>query len=313
MQYFPLMLDTRHCSVLMVGGGVVAERKLTLLARTDAQITLISPVITPIIQQLVDGNRVQWQSRIAALDDISAQFQLIYLATDNQALHQQMAVRAAELGVLINVVDTPSLCSFITPAIVDRGRLQVAISTAGAAPVYARTIRGRLEQALPASLAPLLDFVAANRERVKHSFINEDERRRCWERFFALNGDRFDHQTTTWFEQALDDRSKPTASILLLDQQSDPQLLPIAAVALMQQLEYVFHSEPMTVALNEFIRRDCNREPLQSLEAVLDCQRAGFRSLVVADAPTLAAIAAQSPNCLTLKAGALHGTECHDF
>ncbi|MGL4474354.1 MAG: precorrin-2 dehydrogenase/sirohydrochlorin ferrochelatase family protein [Shewanella sp.] len=308
MQYFPIMLDTNQLNILVVGGGSVAERKLTLLARTQANIDVISPAITPAIEQLVASKRIQWLAHHAAAGDITHHYQLIYLATDDSEVQQQLAAKAAKLSILVNVVDTPALCSFITPAIVDRGRLQVAISTAGAAPVYARTIRSRLEQALPASLAPLLDFVAEQRGAVKQAFLNEDDRRRCWERFFSLNGDRFDDHTPALFQQALVAKTHALPPLLLLDEQLVPQLLPIAAVPLLQQLEYLFHRGPVALELNELIRRDCHREALIEVSAALSRQRAGYRTMLIADSDTLALAAAQSPHCLTLIAGAVHGT-----
>jgi precorrin-2 dehydrogenase/sirohydrochlorin ferrochelatase len=163
MQYFPLFVDTQGLQVLLVGAGEVATRKLDLLSRTDAHIHVIAPMVANDIETYHTQGRIQLSRREVCRDDI-ADVDIIYLATADEQLNMDYAQLATERGIWVNVVDNPKFCRFITPSIVDRGRLVVAISTAGAAPVFARTIRSRLETMLPSSLAPLFDFVASKRE-----------------------------------------------------------------------------------------------------------------------------------------------------
>ncbi|MGL5407948.1 MAG: precorrin-2 dehydrogenase/sirohydrochlorin ferrochelatase family protein, partial [Shewanella sp.] len=162
MQYFPLFIDTVNLTVLLVGAGDVASRKLALLSRTEANIHVIAPKVNAEVQDYVQKGRIVLSQREVLPSDMQ-NYDLIYLATANETLNAELASLAADRGIWVNVVDNPEYCRFITPSIVDRGRLVVAISTAGAAPVFARTIRSRLETSLPPSLTPLLDFVAGRR------------------------------------------------------------------------------------------------------------------------------------------------------
>ncbi len=144
MQYFPLFVDTTKLKVLLIGAGEVASRKLALLARTEAEIVVIATDISAEISRWAEQGRITLLNRSVNTDDIRG-VDLVYLATADDKLNAELACIADERNIWVNVVDSPELCRFITPSIVDRGRLQIAISTAGAAPVFARELRARLE------------------------------------------------------------------------------------------------------------------------------------------------------------------------
>ncbi|MGL5359903.1 MAG: precorrin-2 dehydrogenase/sirohydrochlorin ferrochelatase family protein, partial [Shewanella sp.] len=214
MQYFPLFIDTVNLTVLLVGAGDVASRKLALLSRTEANIHVIAPKISAEVQAYADKGRILLSQREVLASDIQ-NYDLIYLATANEALNAELASLAAARGIWVNAVDNPAYCRFITPSIVDRGRLVVAISTAGAAPVFARTIRSRLETSLPPSLTPLLDFVAERRAEVQQQLPSGELRRLFWERFFDSNGDRFDSRTPSHYRNAFHHLSAKGEILLL--------------------------------------------------------------------------------------------------
>lgn len=303
MQYFPLFVDTRDRSVLVVGGGDVAARKLELLCRTDARITVIATEACDDIQAMKRSGRVVLHERPVNDDDIY-DWDLLYLATNDEALNVRLAGIARSRSMWANVVDNPAYCDFITPSIVDRGRLVVAISTAGAAPVFARDIRARLEAWLPPSLTPLFDFIAARRQQVQETLATVPARRRFWERFFALNGDRFDGQTELHFEDAflsLDGQGE----LLLIDEDTSPRLLPIAAMAMLQRLDIIETDSSLPPELNELLRRDAERRPPSSFAALDKALETGQRVLVYADAAQIKALRAHFPQARHLKPGAL--------
>ncbi|WP_144213926.1 precorrin-2 dehydrogenase/sirohydrochlorin ferrochelatase family protein [Shewanella donghaensis] len=308
MQYFPLFVDTQNLQVLIVGAGEVATRKLDLLARTEANIDIIAPDIAQEIEAYHQKGRIRLTRRAVEAADI-ADYDVIYMATANEQLNKDFAVLATQKGIWVNVVDNPSFCRFITPSIVDRGRLVVAISTAGAAPVFARTIRSRLETILPQSLSPLFDFVASKRLEVQSKITSGKDRRLFWERFFKLNSDRFDSVTESHFEDSFGSLTAD-GEILLLDENDNAELLPIAAMPLLQKIECIYRDSELTpngltTDINELIRRDASREAVPLLSEIAEKYNHGERMLIVLDTVKLKKFKAHFPMAKHLQVGAL--------
>jgi precorrin-2 dehydrogenase/sirohydrochlorin ferrochelatase len=303
MQYFPLFVDTQGLQVLVVGAGEVATRKLDLLSRTDAHIHVIAPVVANDIENYYTQARIQLSRREVCRDDI-ANVDIIYLATADEQLNMEYAELATERGIWVNVVDNPKFCRFITPSIVDRGRLVVAISTAGAAPVFARTIRSRLETMLPSSLTPLFDFVASKREEVQDKLLAGKDRRLFWERFFTTNQDKFDTLTEQRFHDAFQDFSVK-GDIILLTEDTPAHLLPIAAMPLLQTLDVVFSDNPLDSEFNELLRRDASRETLPLLSDITYQYEHGSRMLIVSSLDKINQLSAHFPMAKHLRPGAI--------
>jgi precorrin-2 dehydrogenase/sirohydrochlorin ferrochelatase len=303
MQYFPLFVDTQGLKVLLVGAGEVATRKLDLLSRTDAHIHVIAPTVANDIENYYTQGRIQLSRREVCADDI-ANVDIIYLATAAEQLNMDFAQLATERGIWVNVVDNPKFCRFITPSIVDRGRLVVAISTAGAAPVFARTIRSRLETMLPSSLAPLFDFVASKREEVQHKLLAGKDRRLFWERFFTTNQDKFDALTEQRYLESFEDFSVK-GEILLLTEDTPAHLLPIAAMPLLQTLDVVYSDSALDSEINELLRRDASREAVPLLSDITHQYEHGSRMLIVSSVAKVAQLSAHFPMAKHLRPGAI--------
>ncbi|MBQ4892213.1 bifunctional precorrin-2 dehydrogenase/sirohydrochlorin ferrochelatase [Shewanella sp. MMG014] len=306
MQYFPLFVDTKELKVLVVGAGEVATRKLDLLSRTEAHIDVIAPEIADEVKAYQKRGRISLFQRSVNTDDMTG-YDLLYMATANAQLNMDYAVIAREKGIWVNVVDNPSYCRFITPSIVDRGRLVVAISTAGAAPVFARTIRSRLETMLPQSLNPLFDFVASKRVEVQLRITSGKERRLFWERFFQQNNDRYDTVTESHYQEAFSQISHQ-GEILLFNKHDDANLLPIAAMPLLQKID-IFYTEAerdeSTNTINELVRRDASREIIPSLSQLAEQYNHGDKVLLVVDDSMLNKLKAHFPMAKHLQPGAL--------
>ncbi len=301
MQYFPLFVDTSKLRVLVVGAGDVASRKLELLARTDAEILVIAADISTKVSNFAQQGRITLVKRGVVPSDIHG-VDLIYLATADSCLNTELAIIADESGIWVNVVDSPELCRFITPSIVDRGRLQIAISTAGAAPVFARELRARLESWLPQSLSPLFDFVADKRKEVQQRLPEFKQRKLFWEHFFTVNGDKFDDETAVHYHNGFQCLSKG-GEILLIDDETQASLLPIAAMPLMQKLDHIFSLEPLPFTLNEFVRRDAERGTLPILSELSNLCQSGQRCLVYANKETVSQLKIDFPMAKYLRAG----------
>lgn len=143
-KYYPMMLDICDKSIVVIGGGSVAERKVISLIEYGAKVTVISPNVTETLEKLQREIKINIIKRNYRYGDIKGNF-LTYAATDNPKVNEACLMEAREAKVLINVVDQPNMCSFSVPASVKRGDLTITISTNGKSPMLSRKIRKELE------------------------------------------------------------------------------------------------------------------------------------------------------------------------
>src|SRR5258708_8835787 len=163
MGYIPIFLDVTDRRCMVVGGGEVAQRKVESLLAGGATVVIVSPSISVSLSALVERGLVTHISRAYRRGDIAG-CALAYAATDDPAIHRELAEEARALGIPLNVVDVPELCSFIAPAVVRQGALQIAISTGGASPAFAARGRRALEKQFRREYgSPLLVVRAARR------------------------------------------------------------------------------------------------------------------------------------------------------
>ena len=169
MEYLPLFhnLNDQHC--LVVGGGQTALRKVTLLLRAGAIVTVVAPSIDPELEALLQtsGGKCQFREFIPADLEVIT---LVIAATNDTTVNSQVAELAKSRLLPVNVVDQPALCSFIFPSIVDRSPVIVAVSSSGRLPVLARFIRAQIETILPGGLGRFAEFAAGYRDAVKQKF-----------------------------------------------------------------------------------------------------------------------------------------------
>ncbi|MBO1271443.1 siroheme synthase [Shewanella sp. 4t3-1-2LB] len=304
MRYFPLFVDTSNLSVLLVGAGEVASRKLDLLARSEADIQVIAPNVCEDVAEYAESGRITLSCRTVTTADLQ-QADLVYIATADRLLNQQLAELARAEGAMVNVVDDPDNCDFITPSLVDRGRLIVAVSTNGAAPVFAKDIRGKLEVLLPPSLAPLMDFIADKRADVQQQLPTPHQRRRFWERFLQINGERFDGLTRTRYQQCFTEIDSH-GELLLLQHDVDSQLLPIAAIPWLQRVDLVAMDGVEAPELLELVRRDASRvyTPLADSDLLTNWEL-GQWLLRITDAAEIQRLKAAFPFAKHLQPGAI--------
>jgi precorrin-2 dehydrogenase/sirohydrochlorin ferrochelatase len=142
---FPMFLKLEGRRCLVVGAGTIAEGKIGGLIATDASIRVIAPEATTQVQTWAGEGKIDWERRKFLTSDLQGVF-LVVAATSSTPVHEEIFAEAKKLGVLCNVVDVPHLCDFFYPAIVRRGSLQIAISTAGESPALSQRLRKELEQ-----------------------------------------------------------------------------------------------------------------------------------------------------------------------
>src|SRR6266850_2770863 len=142
--YFAAFLDLRGRRCLVVGGGEIGERKARTLLQSGAQVTVVSPAVTRGLAALAAVGRIVERRRPFGRSDLRG-CALVVAATGDPAVDDAVAALARRARVLVNVVDRPERCDFILPSVLQRGELQIAVSTGGRCPALAREIRRRLE------------------------------------------------------------------------------------------------------------------------------------------------------------------------
>lgn len=151
-RYYPVYLDLQEQRCAVIGAGGVAERKVSQLLAAGASVTVVSPQATKTLQQWANEGRLDWLRRRYEPGDLAGVF-LAIAATDDEMVNRQVREEATKEKVLLNVVDVPALCTFIAPAVVERGPVSVAISTSGASPALARRLRELMEGSRPIDCA----------------------------------------------------------------------------------------------------------------------------------------------------------------
>lgn len=183
MNTFPLFFKLENRKVLIVGGGDVALRKADLLSRAGAAITILAPDISTEIQALLSDDKHELIYKNYNKSYMTG-VRVIIAATDDETLNHQIHADATALNIPVNVVDTPHLCDFIFPAIVDRNPIVIGISSNGKAPVLARLLRARLETLIPQGYGKLAKLAGEFRSEVKRKIPTLTGRRQFWERAF---------------------------------------------------------------------------------------------------------------------------------
>jgi precorrin-2 dehydrogenase/sirohydrochlorin ferrochelatase len=180
--YYPAFLDLRGRLAALVGGGEVAARKLASLLEAGARVRLVAPRLSPKARELAARQGVEYRPRPFEAGDLEGAW-LAVCATDDEQVNRMVAAEAEARGIFVNVVDVPSLCSFIVPASLNRGELTLAVSTGGAAPAVARRLRERLEEMFSPAWGPYLLLMRRVRARVTDQGRPAEQNRPI---FFAL-------------------------------------------------------------------------------------------------------------------------------
>ena len=174
--YYPVFLNLDGKQCVVFGGGSVAEDKIRRLLDAGAKVTLVSPQVTATIQAAAQQGRLEWRPRVYQPGDLTGAF-LGIAATNVQKVNRCIFQEAEQLGVLLNVVDQPSQCTFIAPSIVNRGPVTVAISTGGASPALARKLRETLSGSPVLDWADLATIMSRARGQVKSQGVAVDPQR----------------------------------------------------------------------------------------------------------------------------------------
>lgn len=269
MDYLPIFLDIRNRRVVVEGGGTVAARRVERALDAGALVEVFNPDLGDEFRELVERANLTHHARIATQDDIKGAA-IAYGASEDPTRDADLFRAARDHGVLCNVADVSEYCDFITPSVVDRSPLVVAISSGGAAPVIARILRARIESVLPPAYGRLAEFVGRFRTRVGEGVRKSLDRRRFWEGMIeGPVGDLFLSGAASSAEKHLlseiDTASsktpgKPVGEVYLVGAgPGDPDLLTFRALRLMQRADVVVYDRLVGNDILTLVRRDAER------------------------------------------------------
>ena len=182
MDFFPIFLNIKGRSCLVVGGGEVAARKVALLRQAGGEVMVVAPELGSTLRESLACQEIQYRPGRFQPADLDERH-LVIAATDAGEVNAEVAAEAKERRIPVNVVDQPDLCSFVVPSIIDRSPIVAAVSSGGAAPVLARLLRARLETLIPAAYGRLARLAAEYRQQVavkvlRSAFVSKDVRQR---------------------------------------------------------------------------------------------------------------------------------------
>lgn len=264
---FPLFADLRNRTVLVVGGGAVAERKVEALLQAGALPQVGSLDLNQGLSRWLEEGRIRW--RVGAFrEEWLDEAWLVIAATDDAAVNRQVYDAATSRRILANVVDDAELCSFHSPAVVQRGLLQVAISSGGGAPMLARHVRRQLETLLDDSLGTLAEVLTRQRDAIRARFPDLGLRRRFFEKLLAgplprlLRRQLDATQADAYLHELLEKESpaSPAGSVVLVGAgPGDPGLVTLNALRAMNEADVILHDRLVSAEVLRLARRDAIR------------------------------------------------------
>ena len=263
MHALPIFMNITNRRCVVIGGGEVASRKVIMLLKANAAITLYSPEVCPALQVL---------SEDGTITHIKANFEpsqltdacLVIAATDVEVVNTAVSIAAKAQNIPVNVVDSPALCTFTMASIVERSPIVIAISSEGNAPVLARYLRTKIETMLPAGYGRIASIAGEFRDKVKAKYATTQARRIFWEGVLQspiveriLSGQEAAARNS--LNELLSSKAEPTHNgevYLVGGGPGDPDLLTFRALRLMQQCDVCVYDKLVSPEVLELVRRD---------------------------------------------------------
>lgn len=273
MQHFPIFLDLNTRAVVLSGGGDAALAKLRLLLKTNAKLTVFTSAPAPEIESWATVGKLTLIQRPIAADDVT-NTTLFYAADENPSEDARTAKLARDAGAFVNIVDNLQDSDFITPAIVDRAPVTIAIGTEGTAPVLARALKAELEARLPASIGPLARI--GNSFRALAMKLPAGRARRdFWSDFFADAGPKaltsgeaaVKPALNTLLDRHLSRAARPGHVAFVGAGPGDPDLLTMKARRALDEADVVIHDRLITPEILDLARREAT---------IIDAGKEGF-------------------------------------
>lgn len=265
MNYLPLFHNIQHCHCLVVGGGEVALRKVRLLLDAKAKVSMVAPTFCEELQQLATVEKLELLTGNYSKSYLQQDIVLVIAATDDRKVNVTVAGDARSANIAVNVVDDPAHSTVIFPSIIDRSPVQIAISSAGNAPVLARLLRTKLESLIPQKMGRLAELAGRYREKAKEK-LSGAGRKAFWEEVFdGQVAEQVYANNLELAENLLKDRlenfeERTLGEVYLVGAgPGDPDLLSFRALRLMQQADVVLYDRLVSREILNLVRRDATR------------------------------------------------------
>lgn len=303
MVLFPLFAQLANRPVLVVGGGGIAERKIRLLLKADARITVVAPAFCGAIRELAAAERIALLQTAFQPAQLDAMW-LAVAATDDAGVNAQVAAACVARRLFVNVVDDAERSTVQVPAIIDRDSLVVAVSSAGAAPMVARAVREQIEAGLDHGAGPLARLAQRHRAAIQRRFADLDQRRAFYRRLLrgpvmqlCRAGDLAAAEAALLRQLAASSERAEGCVLVLRAPTSDPGELTLNGLRALNQADVIFHEQTVPAAVLDLARRDAARHVFRAPgDAVA---RAALHA-------TFAAPARQGQTVVVLHRGDLH-------
>lgn len=267
MDYLPIFIDLKQKPCWVIGGGDIALRKINLLLKAQASIYCVAIKACDEVLLLAQQGRIKLVEKSFENSDINTAY-LVICATNDAPLNALVSTLAKDKNILVNVVDNPKLCSFITPAIVDRDPIVIAVGSMGTSPVLSRLLRAKIESTIPAAYGQLANLAGQFRQKVKDKFNTSQQKRSFWESVFSgtiaekvFSGNLA--QAGLEVEKKLANSPDLASDIgevyLVGGGPGDADLLTFKALRLIQQADVVLYDRLVSDSVMELVRRDVEK------------------------------------------------------
>jgi len=269
MKFLPIFLDVNKRFILVDGGGTIAARRVEAALKANANVIVFNEELNEEFLPFFDSPNFKHVKRSPKETDFKNC--LIAYGASEDAVRDKLLFNAAhKAGALVNVADVAKYCDFITPSIVDRSPMIVAISSSGKTPVIARILRARIESLIPPAYGKLADFLGSFRGKIAAKINNHVKRRHFWENiiegkvsnlFLLGNENEAEKQLNDELEVQANNNDKiQIGEVFLVGAgPGDPDLLTFRALRLMQRCDIVLYDRLVSADILNLVRRDAKR------------------------------------------------------
>jgi uroporphyrin-III C-methyltransferase len=253
MNLLPIFLKLDDRRGLVVGAGTVALEKIHSLLTTGLHLRVVAPIAGSEIRQLAMDDKIEWIQRPFEIADLDGNF-LVIAATNSPEVNAAVYLGAFERGILSNSVDDPPHCDFYFSSVVSRGKLQIAISTAGESPAFAQRLRREIDEQLPADLGPWLEDLGKLRRQILSTHPPGEARKALLHRL--AHREICDSATCPSRQMAFaperDQSANSSGKVYLVGAgPGDPDLLTVKALRLIQSADLILHDDLVPQAILE--------------------------------------------------------------
>ncbi len=182
--YYPIYLDIEDRAVIIIGGGNVCTRKAETMMKYGARVTVVSPTFTDELEGWAREGCLVLKRKTYDASDLDGA-NIVIASTDQQSVNEQIAADCRARRIPVNVVDVTPLCEFIVPAIIEKGSIQIAVSTGGKSPAVARTLKEDLQRAIGPEYAEVNDVLGTLRDGAKRVLPTDVDRKRFFDGIIA--------------------------------------------------------------------------------------------------------------------------------